>query len=156
MNNSAEITKDPSNTGQLPVKRLVYRFAGHLLFGAGAIGIVLPVMPTTIFWIGAAACYLKSSPENYNAIIANKRYGTTILNYIEHGVIDKSHKKVAVLGMLISLMVLLIIPIENTTKILSVLGLAIAAAYVLTRPGQVSSGLAPLEVKCTETSIEQR
>ncbi|TNG02429.1 MAG: DUF454 domain-containing protein [Gammaproteobacteria bacterium] len=139
MNNSVVTIKDASSTRRFSRKRLVYQFVGHLLFGIGFIGILLPVLPTTIFWIGAAACYLKSSPANYHALVANKRYGKTIVRYLEHGVIDKSGKKIAVIGMLASSIALLFIPIDNTAKLLSMMGMAIAAVYVLTRPGQISN-----------------
>ena len=136
MNNTA-ITRQISSTRQLSVRRLVYLLAGHLLFGLGVIGILLPVMPTTVFWIGAAACYLKSSPDHYRALIARHHSGKVIVTYLEPGVISHSAKKVAVVGMLLSSMVLLFLPIDTMAKLFSVLGMMIAAAYVLTRPGQV-------------------
>ena len=122
---------------QSKTKRLLYLLVGHLLFGLGAIGIFLPVMPTTVFWIGAAACYLRSSPDRYRELIARHHHGKTISNYLEHGVICRSGKKVAVVGMLLSSLVLLVLPIDPNIKLLSILGMALAATYVLTRPGKM-------------------
>lgn len=146
MNDTAMTMRDSSNARQLPIRRLVCQFTGHLLFGIGIIGIVLPVLPTTVFWIGAAACYLKSSPENYHALVSRKRYGKTIARYLQHGVINHPEKQVALIGMLLSSIALLFLPIDNTAKLLSVLGIVIAAAYVLTRPSQVPAEYDPLGI----------
>ena len=140
MNDISMTMKGLSNARQLQIKRLLCQFTGHLLFAVGIIGIFLPVMPTTVFWIGAAACYLKSSPENYHALVSRKRYGATIARFLEHGVINHAEKRIALIGMLFSLIALLFLPLGNIAKLFGVAGLAIAAAYVLTRPGQIPSG----------------
>ncbi len=137
MDTSFEIRQHSTSARQSPVKRLVYLSAGHLLFGLGALGIFLPVMPTTVFWIGAAACYLRSSPDRYRELISRHHHGKTISNFLEHGVICSAGKKVAVAGMLLSVLVLLLLPIDFSIKVFSVLGIALAATYVLTRPGKI-------------------
>ena len=78
---NANITfgKDLSPTG-----KIFYKLAGHLLVGLGLIGAILPLMPTTIFLILAAACYAKSSPRFYNWLINNKYFGSQVKNYREH------------------------------------------------------------------------
>jgi uncharacterized membrane protein YbaN (DUF454 family) len=137
MNNSV-LKKQYLTTGrQSSVKRIVYLLVGHLLFGLGIIGILLPVMPTTVFWIGAAACYLKSSPEHYRALIAKGRTGKIIVNYLQHGVIGATEKKFAMTGMIFSSIVLLFLPIDDAAKLFSIIGMLFAAAYVLTRPGEI-------------------
>lgn len=147
MNDASMTMKDLSNARQLPIKRLLCQFTGHLLFAIGIIGILLPVMPTTVFWIGAAACYMKSSPENYHALVSRKRYGETIARFLEHGVINQTEKRIALIGMLFSSIALLFLPLDNIAKLFSVLGMVIAAGYVLTRPGQVSVEYEPLGVR---------
>jgi uncharacterized membrane protein YbaN (DUF454 family) len=51
--------------------------------GLGAIGIVLPILPTTPFLLAAAACFCKSSTRLYNWLISNKWFGEYIRNYKE-------------------------------------------------------------------------
>ena len=49
----------------------------------GAIGIVLPVLPTTPFLLLSAACFAKSSKKFYNWLMNNRVFGTIIKNYKE-------------------------------------------------------------------------
>jgi uncharacterized membrane protein YbaN (DUF454 family) len=58
-------------------------FAGHIFVGLGVIGAILPVMPTTVFLLLAAACYAKSSPKFYHWLHHNKYFGTYLRNYRE-------------------------------------------------------------------------
>jgi uncharacterized membrane protein YbaN (DUF454 family) len=56
---------------------------GLVCVGLGAIGIVLPILPTTPFLLAAAACFCKSSTRLYNWLINNKWFGEYIRNYKE-------------------------------------------------------------------------
>jgi uncharacterized protein len=49
----------------------------------GAVGIFLPVLPTTPFLLLAAACYCRSSDKLYQWLMGNKWFGTYIKNYRE-------------------------------------------------------------------------
>jgi uncharacterized protein len=55
--------------------------AGMISLGLGALGIVVPVLPTTSFVLLAAACFAKSSPRFYNALVVNRVFGPYINNY---------------------------------------------------------------------------
>lgn len=46
-----------------PLVRALWVAAGLVCVGIGALGVVLPGLPTTIFFIGAAACFTRSSPR---------------------------------------------------------------------------------------------
>lgn len=61
--------------------RYFYLISGILLVAIGAIGIFLPVLPTTIFLILASACFVKSSPRANEWLRNHKLLGMYIKNY---------------------------------------------------------------------------
>ena len=62
-------------------KQAVYLIIGTLALVLGALGIFLPVLPTTPFVILAAACYLRSSKRMHAWILRSELFGETIENY---------------------------------------------------------------------------
>lgn len=44
------------------VERWALDGLGGALFATGAVGAFVPGMPTTVFWIGAVLCFLKTRP----------------------------------------------------------------------------------------------
>ena len=48
---------------------------GTLCVGLGVIGIFLPLMPTTVFLLLAAACYARSSERFYQRLLNNRFLG---------------------------------------------------------------------------------
>lgn len=63
------------------LKKLSLIIVGSISLGLGVLGILLPLLPTTPFLLLAAACYVRSSDRLYEWLIANKYFGTYILNY---------------------------------------------------------------------------
>ena len=68
-------------------KNLLLKFLwvglGCLFVGLGAIGAVVPGMPTTVFLVLAAACFIRSSQRLYDWLISNKTFGPYIKDYRE-------------------------------------------------------------------------
>jgi uncharacterized membrane protein YbaN (DUF454 family) len=63
--------------------RTLWLVAGTVCVVLGAVGIVLPILPTTPFLLAAAACYYKSSPRMHKWLLNNKWFGEYIRNYTE-------------------------------------------------------------------------
>ena len=63
--------------------RALWLIAGTICLVLGAIGIVLPVLPTTPFLLAAAACYYKSSARMHKWLLNNRWFGEYIRNYKE-------------------------------------------------------------------------
>ncbi len=66
------------------LKRWVLLSAGALLVGIGVLGIFLPLLPTTVFLLGAAACFARSSPGAYTWLTTNRWFGRYLRDYREN------------------------------------------------------------------------
>jgi uncharacterized protein len=62
--------------------RWAYGGAGAALFSIGAIGIVTPGLPTTIFWILATICLLKANPGAVRPILRTPYIGPLIKKFV--------------------------------------------------------------------------
>ena len=58
--------------------RIIFICLGSIFVGIGAIGVLVPGLPTTPFMILAAACYIRSSDKLYNWLIKNRIFGLII------------------------------------------------------------------------------
>ncbi|MDR2830341.1 MAG: YbaN family protein [Methanobrevibacter sp.] len=65
----------------MKIRRLVYIIFGIIFLSLGAIGVFLPLMPTTPFVILAAFCFGKSLKRAENWILKSKYFGSYIENY---------------------------------------------------------------------------
>jgi len=79
-----------------PVIRILWVVLGSFFVAIGGIGVVIPGLPTTLFLILAAACYIRSSQKLYNWLINNKTFGPYLRDYREGKGIPKRAKVVAV------------------------------------------------------------
>jgi len=57
---------------------------GVASLGLGALGVVLPLLPTTPFLLLAAACFFRSSDRLYDWLMRHRWFGPYIRNYREH------------------------------------------------------------------------
>ena len=65
------------------LKRWLFIAAGTICVVIGAIGVIVPVLPTTPFLLLAAICYTRSSERLYRAPLSNRIFGSYIRNYLE-------------------------------------------------------------------------
>ncbi len=119
------------------LRRLLWMLAGAALFTLGAIGVVLPVLPTTVFWIGAVACFARSHPEAAERILAHPVFGPPLKRYHDHGVIDARGKRAALMAMAVSGVVTVIVTRSLMIGVGVCGSLALVALYIATRPETV-------------------
>jgi len=66
------------------VRRAFLIVAGLLSVVVGAIGIIVPLLPTTPFLLLAAVCFVRSSDRLYRWLTTNRVFGSYLRNYQEH------------------------------------------------------------------------
>ena len=109
---------------------------GFLLLGVGAVGAVLPVLPTTPFVLLAAGCFGVGSPRVYGWLASTRYFGAFLTNYrdgcgVERGI--KVRALVWLWGMLV-LSVLLTRSV-HLGIFLGLVGTAVTA-HILLLPGK--------------------
>jgi uncharacterized membrane protein YbaN (DUF454 family) len=75
----------PCKTNQINNRLIkgLLTIVGTISVGLGILGILLPLLPTTPFFLLAAACYSRSSRKFYHWLLNNKWFGKYIKNYRE-------------------------------------------------------------------------
>lgn len=118
---------------------MIWRATGFALFGIGCVGLVLPLLPTTIFWILAALAFRKSHPEMAARIRAWPGVGPAISDFLDHGVVSPAGKRASLIAMALSAGLLALIGVDGLALGLSLACLAAAAIYVATRPSRAAA-----------------
>lgn len=119
------------------IKTSLYHFVGGIFFLLGLVGIFIPLLPTTIFWIIAAFIYAKGHPHLQEKIYQWPVIGQTVFNFVEHGTITRKSKGLALVGIVtISGLSLYLTqpPIAVTSAVLFIL--ISVMIYVYTRPDE--------------------
>lgn len=87
---------------QSKAKVLFLKVTGLICVGLAILGAILPILPTTVFLLVAAACFAKSSPTMERKLLENKVFGPLIRDWQAHRSIPKKAKRIALLTMALS------------------------------------------------------
>ncbi|MHC1551139.1 YbaN family protein [Phyllobacterium sp. K27] len=116
-------------------KRAIYFTLGWIMVVLGFIGVLLPVMPTTIFLILAAWCFGRSSPRFEKWLLEHPVLGPPLIKWREHGAIPVESKWIACGGMVFGYVSFYHFarPTPLLAGFVAIFFIA-SAAYVLSRP----------------------
>lgn len=127
----------PSTSGGRPRARLIYLAVGLVFLGLGLVGVLLPGVPTTPFLLLASWAFSRSSRRLHDWLHQHPRWGPSIRDWNEHGVIPRRVKATALGGMGVSLLVMFAAggtPMWAAIATTSVM--AVGATFVLSRPSE--------------------
>ncbi len=122
------------------MQRYMFLALGFLFLGIGVVGAFLPLLPTTIFLIAAAAFFARSSPRMEAYLLNHNTFGPLIHNWRTDRVIPLRAKFLAVAGMTAGFIYYVFSqqPSWTLTIIVAVILLG-CAAYVVSRPSSAKS-----------------
>ncbi len=78
-----------------------YKLLGFIFVGLAALGVFLPLLPTTPFLLLAAGCFAKSSDKWHQWLISNRIFGPIIKNWHNKKCISYSTKIVAISSIIV-------------------------------------------------------
>lgn len=116
-------------------RRRLLQALGWICVCLGAIGIVLPIMPTTVFLLIALWAFARSSPNLHMWLLENPYFGPYIVDWEKYGAIPVRGKIMAIIMMSASFAWLVWGSAAPSYVIIGVgLVLGTVAIYVLSRP----------------------
>lgn len=112
-----------------PVVRWALIVLGWLFLGLGAIGVFLPILPTTPFVLVAAACFVRGSKRVHRWLLSTRPFGPVIREWRAHRTIPLRAKRVAQVLVVLSFgsSALIFIPIPWVQVLVAALGLVALA-----------------------------
>ena len=116
------------------IVRLGWLLLGFLALGAGVLGAVLPLVPTTPFVLVAAFAFARSSDRLHRWLVNHRVFGPLIRNWQAHGAIGQRAKGAAVASMGLVLALSVLLGVAPWIIGVQVVVLALVAAWILSRP----------------------
>ena len=109
--------------------------AGALCLVLGVIGAFVPLMPSTVFFIGAAACFAYASPRLERWLLSFELIGEPVRAWRERGAIALPAKVMATLGMGLGLVLFTLSGPGPWALGAAAVLLVLCGVFIWTRPG---------------------
>ncbi|QOL25567.1 YbaN family protein [Thalassotalea sp. LPB0316] len=84
------------------IPRWLYILLGLCFVLLAALGVVLPILPTTPFLIVAGACFAKSSPRLHQWLLDNPTFGPLIYHWQTTRSIPRRAKRIAIISIVLT------------------------------------------------------
>ena len=87
----------------MSIARFAYQSIGILAFGAGTVGIFVPLLPTVPFYILAAFCFARSNRAWEAKLLNHPTYGSHLRAWREKGEVSRKGKVAATAAFALSI-----------------------------------------------------
>jgi uncharacterized membrane protein YbaN (DUF454 family) len=114
--------------------RITWLVVGFVALALGALGIALPLLPTTPFVLVAAFAFAQSSEKLHQWLLDHNVFGPLIDNWQRHGAISRRAKLLSVVSMAAVLVISVAMALPMVVIVVQVVVLGAAALFILTRP----------------------
>lgn len=113
------------------LNRVMYLSAGFVCVGIGGVGVVLPGLPSTIFFIGAAACFTRSSPRLERWVLELPGVGPLVQDHRD-GLGMPRRAKVVAIGTMWAFSAVAVVSVASTAFDVAVVVLALLGTATIT------------------------
>ena len=114
--------------------RVLWGIAGGMALGLGAVGIILPLLPTVPFLLLAAFCFSRSSERLHDWLINHDILGHPIRDWRDRGAINRKSKILATVSIALVLWMSLAIGVGAWVLGTQVGVLTLVLLFIWTRP----------------------
>ena len=129
-----------------PVARVAWTVGGFAAVGVGSVGVVVPGLPTTVFFIMAAWCFSHSSPRFEQWVLDLPRIGPMVRDHRAGLGMPRRVKRVAISMMWVAVTVSAVMLRERWWLVVGLIALAIVGtSYIVWRvPTRAAQPAEPL------------
>jgi len=113
---------------------LFWLLAGLTSLAVGAVGVVVPLLPTTPFLLVAAFAFARSSARLDGWLREHRSFGPLIDNWHRDGSIDRNVKRTAMVVIVLTPVITWLFGAPLWIIVCQVVVLSAAAVFILTRP----------------------
>lgn len=117
-----------------PPARVLVLAVGWLCVALGIVGLVLPLMPGTVFLIIAAACFTRASPRFETWLLTHPRLGPPVVAWRRHRSVSLRAKIFAVTSIAVSALIVWLTSAPFLVKVGTSAVLAGVSLFLMTRP----------------------
>jgi len=115
------------------LKRYLLISVGFISIMLGIIGIVLPLLPTTPFFILALACFARSSKKFHQQLLNNRFVGPLLSDWVRDKKIEKKRKQKILILVVVSFSFSILLLSANPLLQLSLLCLMLILLFFIYR-----------------------
>ena len=120
--------------------RVVWAVCGVFCLCFGAVGVLLPLLPTVPFMLLAAVCFARSSPQLHAWLIHHPVFGPPVVDWQRHGAIGRPAKRLATLSIVCVLGLSVAMGVRWTLLAVQAAVLAGVLIFIWSRPETPKTG----------------
>ncbi|MDF1611350.1 YbaN family protein [Stygiobacter electus] len=112
-------------------KQKIFLILGFIFVAFGIIGAILPLMPSTVFFILAAYFFSKSSEKFHKKLLDNKYIGRHIKNFYEKRGMPLRVKIISILSLFLTITISIILVKRTPFLVVILLSVAFAVSFYI-------------------------
>ncbi|NRA55944.1 MAG: YbaN family protein [Gammaproteobacteria bacterium] len=122
-------------------KKSLYLALGIIMVACGIIGIMLPVMPTTIFFIIALACFSRSSSRMKHWLLNHPKFGSNLTAWTQYQIVPIKAKYWATASMVASVVIVALTTQSTPLTLLVAYSILLVIVYLLSKPSSIETAI---------------
>ncbi|MCX7875088.1 MAG: YbaN family protein [Melioribacteraceae bacterium] len=112
-------------------KQKIFLILGFVFVAFGILGAILPLMPSTVFFIVAAYFFSKSSKKFHDKLLANKYVGNHIKNFYEKKGMPLRAKIISIISLFLTITISLVLIDRTPFLVALLLSIAFAVSFYI-------------------------